>query len=52
MPSPVEFFETEQLLKDPIIMKMLEYTNRQYEEGRAIPFDKLMCDLGFEEDDL
>lgn len=37
---------------DPVVMEMLEYTNRQYEEGRAIPLDKLTRDLVFDEDDL
>lgn len=44
--------ETEDILKDPIIMKMLESADRQYEEGKAIPLSKLMKDLGFEEDEL
>lgn len=47
-----EFLESDEILKDPVITDMLEYTNRQYEEGRAIPLDKLTCDLGFDEDDL
>lgn len=44
--------ETEAILRDPTIMKMLESAERQYEEGKAIPLSKLMKDLGFEEDEL
>lgn len=44
--------ETEAILRDPTIMKMLESADRQYEEGKAIPLRKLMSDLGFEEDEL
>lgn len=44
--------ETEAILRDPTIMKMLESADRQYEEGKAIPLSKLMKDLGFEEDEL
>jgi hypothetical protein len=44
--------ETEAILKDPTIMKMLESADRQYEDGKAIPLSKLMRDLGFEEDEL
>lgn len=44
--------ETEDILKDPTIMKMLESADRQYEDGKAIPLSKLMRDLGFEEDEL
>lgn len=45
-------FETEDILKDPTIMKMLESADRQYKDGKAIPLSKLMRDLGFEEDEL
>jgi hypothetical protein len=44
--------ETEDLIRDPIVMKVLESADRQYEEGKAIPLIKLMIDLGFEEDEL
>ncbi|OPY54083.1 MAG: hypothetical protein A4E48_00439 [Methanosaeta sp. PtaU1.Bin060] len=44
--------ETEAILKDPAIMKMLESADRQYNDGKAIPLSKLMRDLGFEEDEL
>jgi hypothetical protein len=44
--------ETEDILKDPTIMKMLESADRQYKDGKAIPLGKLMRDLGFEEDEL
>ena len=44
--------ETEAILGDPIIMKMLESADRQYKDGKAIPLSKLMKDLGFEEDEL
>ncbi len=44
--------ETEDVLRDPIVMKMLESADRQYEEGKAIPLSKLMIDLGFKEDEL
>jgi hypothetical protein len=44
--------ETEEILRDPIIMNMLESADRQYEEGKAIPLSKLMRDLGFGEDEL
>jgi hypothetical protein len=44
--------ETEYILRDPIVMKMLESADKQYEEGKAIPLSKLMIDLGFEEDEL
>ena len=44
--------ETEDILKNPTIMKMLESADRQYEEGKATPLSKLMRDLGFEEDEL
>jgi len=47
-----EILESDEILKDPVIMDVLEYTNRQYEEGRVISLDKLMSDLGFDEDDL
>ncbi len=40
--------ETEAILRDPIIMKMLESADRQYEEGKAIPLSKLMKDRGLE----
>ena len=43
--------ETEAILKDPAIMKMLESADRQYKDGKAIPLSKLMRDLGFEEDE-
>jgi hypothetical protein len=45
-------FETEDILRDPIVMKMLESADRQYEAGKAIPLSKLINDLGFEEDEL
>jgi len=44
--------ETEEILRDPIIMKMLESAERQYKAGKAIPLSKLMSDLGLEEDEL
>jgi len=44
--------ETEDILRDPVVMKVLESADRQYEEGKAIPLSKLMIDLGFEEDEL
>jgi hypothetical protein len=44
--------ETEDILRDPIIMKMLESADRQYEACKAIPLSKLINDLGFEEDEL
>ena len=44
--------ETEDILRDPIVMKMLESADRQYKEGKAVPLSKLMIDLGFEEDEL
>jgi hypothetical protein len=44
--------ETEDILQDPIAMKMLESADRQYEAGKAIPLCKLINDLGFEEDEL
>ena len=44
--------ETEDILRDPIVMKVLESADRQYEEGKAVPLSKLMIDLGFEEDEL
>ncbi len=44
--------ETENILRDPTIVKMLESADRQYEEGKAIPLSKLMRDLEFEEDEL
>jgi hypothetical protein len=44
--------ETEDILRDPVVMKVLESADRQYEEGNAIPLSKLMIDLGFEEDEL
>ena len=44
--------ETEDILRDPIIMKVLESADKQYEEGKAIPLSKVMSDLGFEEDEL
>ncbi len=44
--------ETEDILRDPITMKMLESADRQYEAGKAIPLGKLINDLGFEEDEL
>jgi hypothetical protein len=44
--------ETEDILRDPVVIKMLESADRQYEEGKAIPLSKLMMDLGFEEDEL
>lgn len=34
--------ETEDIIRDPIIMKMLESADRQYEEGKAIPLSKLL----------
>lgn len=43
--------ETEDILRNPTIMKMLESADRQYEDGKAIPLNKLMSDLGFEEDE-
>ena len=42
--------ETDDILRDPVVMKMLESADRQYKEGKAIPLSKLMSDLGFEED--
>jgi hypothetical protein len=44
--------ETEAILRDPTIMKMLESADKQYKDGKAIPLSKLMRDLGFEEDEL
>jgi hypothetical protein len=44
--------ETEDTLRDPIVMKMLGSARRQYEAGKAIPLSKLIDDLGFEEDEL
>ena len=44
--------ETEDILRDPVVMRVLESADRQYEEGKAIPLSKLMIDLGFEEDEL
>jgi hypothetical protein len=44
--------ETEAIIKDPAITKMLESADNQYKDGKAIPFSKLMRDLGFEEDEL
>jgi hypothetical protein len=44
--------ETDDILRDPIVMKMLESADRQYEAGKAIPLSKLINDLGFEEDEL
>lgn len=44
--------ETEEVLKDTVLMKMLESADRQCKEGKAIPLSKLMKDLGFEEDEL
>lgn len=44
--------ETEDILRDPIIMKMLESADRQYKEGKAIPLSKLVIDLELEEDEL
>jgi len=44
--------ETEDILRDPIVMKVLESADRQYKEGKAVPLSKLMIDLGFEEDEL
>lgn len=44
--------ETEDILRDPVVMNMLESADRQYKEGKAIPLSKLMIDLGFEEDEL
>jgi hypothetical protein len=53
MPTdPSDSPETEEILKDPIIMKMLELADRQYREGKAIPLSKLISDLGFDEDEL
>jgi len=37
--------ETEDILKDPTIMKMLESADRQYKDGKAIPLSKLMRDI-------
>jgi hypothetical protein len=44
--------ETDDILRDPVVMKMLESADRQYKEGKAIPLSKLMSDLGFVEDEL
>ncbi|MFZ3094040.1 MAG: hypothetical protein WA127_09525 [Methanothrix sp.] len=44
--------ETEDILRDPIVMKVLESADKQYEEGKAIPLSKVISDLGFEEDEL
>ena len=44
--------ETEDILRDPVVMKMLESADRQYKEGKAVPLNKLMIDLEFEEDEL
>jgi len=44
--------ETEEILRDPIVMKMLESADRQYNAGKAIPLCKLINDLEFREDEL
>ena len=44
--------ETEDILRDPVVMKMLESADRQYKEGKAIPLSKLVIDLELEEDEL
>jgi len=44
--------ETDDILRDPVVMKMLESADRQFKDGKAIPLSKLMSDLGFEEDEL
>ena len=44
--------ETEEILRDPIVMKMLESADRQYNAGKAIPLSKLINDLEFKEDEL
>ena len=44
--------ETDDILRDPVAMRMLESADKRYEEGKAIPLSKLMSDLGFEEDEL
>lgn len=41
--------ETEDILRDPIITKMLKSADRQYNEGKAIPLSKLLSGLGFED---
>ena len=35
-------YETEEILRDPIIMMMLDAAERQYKEGKAIPLAKFI----------
>jgi hypothetical protein len=52
LPNLTKSPETEQILKDPIIMDALKRSDLQFIEGKAKPLRKLMADLGFEEDEL
>ena len=44
--------ETEDILNDPVTMEALRRADRQYREGKAIPLEDLMREMGFEEDEL
>jgi len=50
--NPKSQSETEEILSDPAIMDALRCADRQYHEGKAIPLEDLMKELGFEEDEL
>ena len=50
--NPKNHSETEEILSDPAIMDALRCADRQYHEGKAIPLENLMKELGFEEDEL
>ena len=50
--NPKHCSETEDILSDPVIMEALQCADRQYREGKAIPLEDLMREMGFEEDEL
>jgi len=50
--DPKHRSETEDILSDPVIMEALQCADRQYREGKAVPLEDLMREMGFEEDDL
>ena len=50
--DPTNRSETEEILSNPAMMKALQCADRQYHEGKAIPLEDLMRELGFEEDEL
>ena len=50
--DPNNCSETEDVLSDPATMEALQCADRQYREGKAIPLEDLMREMGFDEDEL